>query len=347
MYISGSIELDDSATITGLNSHRIYFESRTYNTIITNGVELPRVSFRGELGQWILEDIFICESILFSGGTLQTNGSYLETDSWSTNESSPKLLVLGSSHIKVNGTFDLSVITNINLTLDAGTSLIECNEILSRSIVLNDLQLNNSTNISFSNYPITAHKIILNGTGNVSITNDFTLDLLVFEANESKLSVNPNAIFYINEGVESNTGSGLNIGTLKSTNEGIAAEILSESHNLCAIGNIKFHDIASSIDGVFNAPNGIDDGNVSGITFDIDDGTNNLYWIKGTGDFHVKANWAKLSGGCPAGTSPESAIQLVFDNNGINSGADTVAVKFDQICNKILFTNTSVANLNL
>ena len=109
-----------------------------------------------------------------------------------------------------------------------------------------------------------------------------------------------------------------------------------------------FIDINASMLGICNAPDGIDGGNNSNIDFSDGSGQSvNAYWIGGSGEWTVKSNWSGISGGCPANNDPNFYQNVIFDNNGIFTGGNTVSVTGFNACGNIFFHNVNPLTLNI
>jgi hypothetical protein len=349
LTIAGDFELDPSAVITTVLNHEIYFSSANSNSILTNGVQLPEIRFIGELGVWNLSDDLNADRIIFEGGTLNTQNNDIETDYWSSSEEFPKQYNFGSSHIKVNGEMVLSLNSNSNVSVSPGTSLIECEELTSTIETLYDVQLNNgSSSLTMGNYNYTFHDFILNGSGDVKVVNDMTLENLIFNADNSTLILNLNQPmgsssyehFIINGGIDSDATIG-SPAQLKSANQGTRVFIEKPIGNLCMLGYIDIEDLGTIMDGATNAPKATDLGNNSDINFDNGDSSTKLFWIGNSGDWEVKSNWSRVSGGCPATKNPNDMATLIFDNYSFTSSNEIVSVSDTNNANDIEFVNSN------
>ncbi len=284
-----------------------------------------------------------CDRLTFEGGTLNTQSQDITTAYWNTLGDNPKQFNLGSSHITVAGECALSRTANANVTINPGTSLVECDQLTSNVEELYDVKLTNTSNRLLNNFSYRFNKLILGGTGDVTVQNDLTLNELVFAVDGSTLVLNINGSeeFSINGGIESMASVG-NPGNLKAVSAGSRMEISREiPGNICVTGPVAFQDIAVAIPGVFNAPEGIDNGNNDGINFN-DGGTSaDLYWIGGSGEWSDTNNWSKVSGGCPDNKNPNDATRLFFNNFGFFNDDETVSIPSLNNCGELYFTNSA------
>jgi hypothetical protein len=345
LTVTGHFDLNSSAIITPVDNHEIYFSSAGNNYMETRGVALPDIWFLGDLGRWTLQDDLVCDRLTFAGGTLLTDNRNITTDYWNCIDENPKQFNFGSSHIIVNGEMALSRSTNANVTIDAGTSLIECEDLTCAETDLYDVQLNNSSSRLMENYAYNFNSLILNGAGQVSTQNDMTLNDLVFRRKGSALAVDITDDFTINGGIESQATQSVP-GKLLSRTSGSSADINKPIGNICVEGYVEFTDINAALSGVFHAPDGIDNGNNNEINFDDGLLALNLYWIGGTGEWQVQDNWSRVSGGCPSVDGPSVLPNLIFDNFGLFNSTETITVPTNQNCVNMFFYN-SAKDINL
>lgn len=346
LVIGGNFEIDNSATITPVSSHEIYFNSSFDNTLAPNEVILPELTFFGN-GSWTLLEDLNCDRFRFESGTFDTNNYGVTTDYWLTMEDYPKQFNFNNSHIIVNGEFRLAQLPSNNVTIDEGTSLFECEVFTSAVTNLHDLKLNNTSNWQLGNYPYSINNFILNTSNKVSTLNDLTVNNLIFNVDDSQFSISPSSDFSVAEGIQSNA-SLLNPAILKSTVNGVQADIIKTVGNLCATGYISIQDINSAVDKVFNAPQSTDSGNNTNINFINGSSTpGDLYWIGGSGDWNIESNWSRVSGGCPEAKHPDDAPSVNFDENSFFPGQSTVSINESHNCSSIYFTNPIIATLDI
>ena len=346
LTVTGNFDLEQSAIITPVSFHEIYFSSSTNNYIQTNGVHLPELLFIGNSGEWTLEDDLTCDKLTFEAGTFNSNGQDIVTDIWNAFEEYPKYFNFSSSHIKVNGIMDLAEFVTRNVTIDPGTSLIEC-EVLNCIIPeLYNVRLINTNPITLGNTPYVFNSLILKGTGQVTTQNDLTLKNLIFKEENSILALNSSYELTLTNGILSQTSTN-NPGILKSSSSGTQAIVTKSGGNICTIGPVQFIDIDVNMSYVFNAPDGIDGGNNSDIDFtDGNDQSTNIYWIGGTGDWTVKSNWSGISGGCPADKNPNLYPNVIIDSGGIFSD-EIIKVSGLNECGHLFITSSNNVTLDI
>lgn len=347
LKVTGEFQLDLSATITPVNYHELLFSSNTNNSIITNGVQLPNIRFIGDMGQWALQTALTCDQIIFEGGTLVTQNQDVTTDYWLSLEDYPKHYEFGSSHILVNGEFALARPTVDGVTVNHGTSLIECQQLTSKVLDLYDVKFSNTSPRTLGNYPYHFNSLILNSVHQLTTQNDLTLNDLVFNVSGSTLAIDAGDVLHINGGMNS-LASVSNPGTLKSKTAGSRADVDKNTGNICATGFIAFQDIDAVLGGVFNAPQGIDSGNNAGINFDDGSSSLYLYWIaQNGGTWQVQSNWSRVDGGCPASKNPADSPNLAFNSNSFSSSPITVDIPAGTTANDIHFMNTENLTVNV
>ena len=107
------------------------------------------------------------------------------------------------------------------------------------------------------------------------------------------------------------------------------------------MGHIAFTDINADLEGIFNAPDGINNGNNLGINYDDGAFSTNLYWIGGSGDWSLQSNWSRISGGCPSTNNPNNASSLIFNDFGFYDTDHTITLTGTNNCNEMFFFNSS------
>ncbi len=346
LTIAGNLSLGSNANIVSTYQYdNINFKKLGTATISTNGVLLPRISFAGVNGLWQMLDDLHCEEIYVNSGVFDTQGFDIETDYWSSSSDEPTHYEFGSSHIIVNGEMKLSDIFS-DVTVNPGTSVIECEKLSSLVPVLYDVVLNNSVTQNLGNVAYSFNKLTLNGTGQVSTQNSMTLHDLVFNVNDSKLIVDNQDGLVVNGGIRS-FATNAAPAVLKSNVNGTSATIDKANGNICVMGQVAFQDINAILGGVFNAPSGIDNGGNSNINFDNGSTSAALYWIGNSGDWNINSNWSRISGGCPTTKNPADAFSLVFDNNSFATSPAQVDVKTTSNCNDVYFKNLANATIDI
>lgn len=349
LLVAGNFELDATASITSDQNHQLIFSSANTNDIITNGVALPEIYFVGDEGRWELGSNLVCERLDIEGGTIETQDNDITTDYWRSLEDNPKHFILGSSTITVFGEMMLAELPNNNVTVDAGTSLIQCELLTSAVPILYDVEMFNPNNILMDNWPVEFNKLILSGAGTVSTAHNMTLNDLVFNVDDSELQVHTVWDFKINGGIQSNAAK-LNPGILKSYTPGTQAGIMKDDGHICVQGYIDFSDIFADFPGVIHAPLGQDIINNDGITFDGNFSTTNLFWTGGTNNqWSTKSNWSYVTGGCPGNKAPAGSPNLIFDENSFFDDINEISMTpgTNTTANDVYFYNTEQLTVNI
>ena len=348
LYIRGNFLINGPLIVNANDSHSIIFDAAQNNEITTNGVSLPLLRFTGYNGKWKLKDDLDCDQLHLYSGALTTSDFDIETNQFAFFEDHTKVLTLGSSHIKVNGLLDMKPNgVEYGITVNAGTSFIECEELDFQTVTLYDVQLNNTMDedlglTSSGSNPdsyLTANNLILNGTANVISKADLNVNSITFKQDDATLLVEPGETMTINEAIISETTSA-NPASIKSFVSGTQAQVEKTIGNLCVTGYVNFQDIDADVDGVFHAPLGTNGGNNSNIVFTNSSILTPLYWIGNTGDWDTRTNWSNLSGGCPVDKDPNTALRLIFDDQSFISGSDVITLPILTNCKTLEFINT-------
>ncbi len=342
LKVGGDFEIHSAASTKSNGIHYLQFETVGTKKITTNGVELPKIRFNAANGNWLLADDLECEELYFFAGAFNTQNNNITTNYWSSGN-----LVnytFGSSHITVTGEMRLSTVTS-NVTVNPGTSVIECEKLSSTTPVLYDVILTNPTPLTMDNIAYSFNSLTLQGIDQVSTQNALTLNDLIFKVNGSSLAVATSEGLIVNGGIRSFASSG-NTGVLKSGTIGTSTVLDKTNGNLCVVGRVAFRDINAVLGGVLNAPLGVDNGGNTNINFDNGSTSNALYWIGNSGNWNTVSNWSRLSGGCPSNKNPASETSLVFDNNSFATSPATVDVT-TSTCNDVFFRNFANATVEI
>lgn len=343
LHITGNFEITATASITAPGSPSLRFTSNKNNNIITNSLSLPYIIFDGG-GEWKLNDDLYCTTLGLLEGTMNTSNRDVETNILFADGLGEKTFTLGSSHIKVNGRLELGLYVEDNVDVNAGTSLIECEELIFTPVTLYDLILTNPDALELSNHPISLNSLTMRGAEPVTVQDDITMNSLTFEADDAELILHKTNAFVnggrliVNESIVSET-TVANPASINSEEIGYVREIVKPEGNLCVVGPVSFQDIHAQLDGVMHAPDGIDAGNNNGINFASSSVLTPLYWIGNTGVWNHKPNWSNFSGGCPVDKNPNTALKLVFDENSFLSDNELVTVPFLTNCKTMEFLN--------
>lgn len=339
LKVTGDFQMDPSATISTVNNHELIFNAFGPVAIRTGGVALPDIYFEGGLAEFNLVDDLAAAQIFFASGTMNTNGYDVETDLWRSIENDAKQYNFGSSHLTINGTFTLASLPTSGVSCDPGTSLIECEQLENGGLDLHDVKLVNPTSYILDNFACSFDKLILAGAASVRTGADLTLNELEFTDGDSELLINPLHDLTVTESISSLASNGAPA-TLGSTTPGSQATITKGLGNLCLTGYLSITDVEADLPGVFHAPLSIDDGNNSNIEFSDGAASDTLYWIAGSGNWNVKNNWSKISGGCPSSISPNTSPHLVFNDNSLFEAGDEISVPETVTANQVYFFNS-------
>jgi len=326
LNIRGGMDLSEEATIIGDERHEILFTASSQVDINTRGVALPNIRFRGELATWQLENDLTCDLLVFEGGTLNTLGKKITTDEWSSVESSPKQFNFSSSTIEVNGEMALSRTEDHNVTVNAGTSKIICEDLICFVHELNDVEFRNTVPITLDDYEYTFNELILNGSAPITTADDLILNRLNFNSAGGTLILNFFKDFTVYDGINSNAPAS-DPAVLRSSFSTSRATVQNPDGNICISGHIKFDDIDMFSQGVAHAPYGVDGGNNIGIDFTSFPTSQNvpLYWTGKTNtNWAIRSNWSSVSGGCSTNFNPNNRPKLIFNEHSLYNNNEVI-----------------------
>ena len=336
LYIHGNMDVHASANIDGSSdfNHYIVFSPTSNATLETNGVHFPDVIFSGNTSDSKLLDDFSCDDLLFKSGTLLTANKGLSASSFTGNDAIDKTLNLGSSHLMIDGPFDIK---SVFTTVLAGTSLIECTDLFFEFEVLHNIQLNNASTTYLSNGSLSLNKLTLNGTGEVNV-HTLTVDSLIFTQSGTSFLVEWAYDLIINE-VLSTQAIESNPTTIKTDQNGFTADLNHGESNFCWDGYFYIQDIDVVSSAVIHAPKSIDGGNNTNIDFTSSAALSPLYWIGNSGVWDTQTNWSNKSGGCPVIKNPNTAQRLIFDDNSFMTDNEVVTLPILTNCKILDFRN--------
>jgi len=287
----------------------------TGKTITTNGVSISTAFvFLGSGGEWTLGSAVSGNgSISFRNGTLNTNNFNITLNALGSGTiANTRTLSLGSSIITLAGATPVNMVTPAGLTLNAGTSTIQCS---------NATPTFSGGGLTFYNVAFTSGSL-----AGAIITGENTYNNLTIPSRTG----NPVVTTF---GSNQTINGTLTIGT---TNGPANRQIVASSavgvqrtltvNTMATLSDVDFRDIAI-------AGNAISGGNVTGtrlgnggnnanITFDA---PKTVYWNLAAGGnwfSTVAPGWALTSGGA-VNTNNIPLIQdtAVIENTGLNSGA--------------------------
>ncbi len=330
LAIYGSMNLIGGSTdITRTYTGTISFNATSgVKTVTTNGRSLSsNVSFNGVGGSWQLIDSFDIgnKAITLGNGSLDTNNQSViassSTGGLVSTGTIVRSLTLGSSTITL-GSGCVNFTDSTNLTLNAGTSTINCSATTSFRGGGNTFYNVNLTSSSGSGIqPITGANTFNNLTLNGSTNNTFGFSL---GANQIV-----NGIF------TANGNSSIVRLLVKSDTFGTPRTITAAS----ATGsNVDFQDItgAGGASWDLSAITGLsgDTGGNTGITFTTAD---TQYWIGDTGNWSDSTKWSLTSGGGNTGRVPLPQDDVVFDANSFSSTSQIVTDDMYRLGKNITF----------
>lgn len=318
-----------SADITRSYTGTISFNATSgIKTVDTNGVSLSsNVSFNGVGGSWQLLDSFDISNraITLGNGSLDTNNQSVIASSSSGGLVSTgtivRSLTLGSSTITL-GSGCVNFTDSTNLTLDAGTSTINCSAVTSfRGGGNTFYNVNLSSSSGSGIQPITGantfNNLTINGSSNytfgVSLGSDQTVNG-IFTANGNSSTVRllvKSDTFGTSRTITAASATGSNVDFQDITGAGVA------SWDLSAITGLS----------------GDAGGNTS-ITFTTAD---TQYWIGDTGNWSDSTKWSLTSGGGNTGRVPLPQDDIVFDANSFSSASQTITGNMYRLGKNITF----------
>ena len=339
LNVAGDFQLYSRPRVEGFDGHDITLSANGQTEIFAEGVDLPKVRFESAGGDWSLASDFKCSELLFSEGALSTHGHTVQAGSWISAGSTAKRYAFGASTIRVNGLFELAEFPTNNVTLDAGSSHIVTESILAAGLELHDLTLENAAPVVLTNFTLAADRLFLAGSEPLRASADLTLAELVFAADGASLEMSPTAELTVTESISS-LSSAANPGRLLSRTTGTSLTLDKPEGNLCISGPVALQDVAFVGGGIGHAPQGIDDGNNSGIAFDDASASNTLYWVGGSGAWAPATNWSGRTGGCSDGRSPDAMANLVIDDNGLFRENEQIDIPANTVIQSLTLTAT-------
>jgi len=115
------------------------------------------VYFNGNGGTWVMQDGFTSTAdLVHVYGTLNTNGTAVTTNRYSSYNTNPRTLILGNSTLTLTGAGSSFYIQQPNFTLQAGTSTIDLN--------FNQSYTNVQLLVQSVNAPMTFYNVTFSGT---------------------------------------------------------------------------------------------------------------------------------------------------------------------------------------
>jgi hypothetical protein len=362
LYIYGSSVWQSGMTY---NVAFTIYKSSGPATITSNAVEMAgiQITLNGT-GSWTLQDDFTEKgSSAFSliQGTLNTNNYRFTINSFSDASSiGSRTIKLGSSQVYVTGGGFISFKTsNLNTTLDAGTSHIHfskytyltvgINGIAAKSgdvyydvtfedaspvVTYGGLIYSHAGTVRFNNVEFRGHAYI---KGN-NIFNNLTLAAGKVYSFENGYTQTINGIFT----AQTPACSGWAI--LKSIFLGSQATISCPSTATVLVSGAVVSDLKATGGATFNANSSIDNGNNTGWIFPTTLTGTNLYWVGGPGNWNEAVHWSATSGGAGGACIPGPADNVFFDaGSGLTSSGNTVTIDGNGLCRNITVSGALTA----
>jgi len=157
-------------------------------------------------------------------------------------------------------------------------------------------------------------KVTMNGNG--SITGSNTFDTLIFTAG-NQYTLTYNKIQTIVDTLIAN-GTGTQYIIIKSSSAGSQSTIR-KTGGAVTVSYVQLQDNYADGTATFTANNSISLGNNTNWTF-FSPSTTDYYWIGGTGNYNVAANWSLSSGGSPGTGVPLLVDNAIFDDQSFSPG---------------------------
>ena len=316
LYIYGAMIFSSDMTINF--SGDIIFKSGGYEESIKTGNNhlYSDLYFQGA-GGWVISDsLKIAENdIYFEKGSIVSDGSFIECNSFIAGGDDDKTFYTGSSLIYINGDWDAG--QNLQLINNQST-------IIFRNISENYIAGFNGGGLDY-------HNVIFSNNANINGSNSF--ENLYLTAKKTYRFESAKTQTFYGE-LKARGCSGLI--NIKASGSGKA--IFKKSNGDINISYIKLNSIKAESEAGYqlNAYRSIDAGNNSGCNFIAD--SRDMHWVNGTGNWSDTTHWNSSPAGIDADCVPVIYDNLLFDNNSFD-GPDTVNVDIDELmCNNMVWT---------
>ena len=302
--VYGNITAGSGTSFSG--SSTLTFSGGTTQTITSAGKTFPGALAVDTYGGTVqLADALNIgtQTLLVTNGTFNTQGFAVTAGSLASTGSNVRTISLGASTVTLstNGT-NISCATTTNLTLNAGTSQINCS--------------GQSTNIQLANSagsPVTLYNVATTSTNNASITIEGPItfnNLTITPRSSGILPVSFSANQTINGTLTCAGASAVRRVFLRSDTVGTQRTLTAAA---ISANDCDFRDIVLAGTAAGSSPTRAGDcGNNSGITFPA---PKTVYWsLAGINNWGDTA-WATSSGGTPAVNNfPLAQDTAIFDN---------------------------------
>jgi hypothetical protein len=309
--IYGSMTLPaTNFSISGTSGAAIRYKSTTTGkTLTTNGVSLGNVAitFDGVGGGWTLGSAYTStQAITLTNGTFDTGNYNITSLTLSSSNSNTRTLTLGSATLTLSGNGPIIFTTATNLTLNAGTSTINCSS-ASPSFT--------GGGLTFYNVSFTSNAASIITIGGANTYNDLTFT--------SRAST---AIFPIAIGANQTVSGTLTLGAANTAIRRmfIRSDVVGTPRTITAatvatLSDVEFRDIVGAGTGTWSGTRLGNCGGNSGITFDA---AKTVYRV-GTGNWSA-TQWSLTSGGSvDVNNFPLAQDTAIFDTN-TTTGTHTI-----------------------
>ncbi|MEO7523113.1 MAG: hypothetical protein ABIT58_03420, partial [Ferruginibacter sp.] len=339
----------------------VNFEATTPGKTITMAGNSFRekVTFNGVDGGWTLLDEFTTSSnITLSNGVLTTNNQTVNASDFNSTTSQPRTLNMGTSVFNISGNNLCWAVTSTGITLNCGTSLVNCTNAASPNFSGGDLVY---YDLNFTNLAATGnivgnnifHDVIFTSNAYIFQSNTFhnvtmLRDGVIQGGNQyNNLTFSAGHTYLLSEGTTQEINGMFNASgncgaliDIHSTTAGNQA-IISHPSGTVNISFVILKDISATGGANFNANSSVDLGNNTGWIVNPAP-AQNLYWINNDGNWDDGAHWSFTSGGTPSGCSPTPLDHVFFDANSFSLAGQTVNINpFTAYCNDMTWTGVT------
>lgn len=310
-YMHGDLTLGTGVTVTNASFISVYFVSRGTQTITTNGVSIPatvvisagagvRNAYKTQLGGALTitgtSSSLTIESGIFDAVSYNVTSTSVKDNVTAT----ARTLKMGSGTWTVTGTGTVWNFNEGNVNLDSGTSTIV-------------LSSTSTTARTFNGGSYTYNKLVIGGiTGISTLTisgNNFFKEFSSSKIVGHTIALGTTTQFF---GKWLVTGTFGNVVTLTGTGTGhVMQGACTSGIDYLAMGSIGF---SSGSMGEFYA--GANSTGTAGapVYRTAKPADSVRYWVGGTGNWNLTANWSTSSGGAGGASIPRSHDDVVFDS---------------------------------
>lgn len=326
----GNVSLQSGISVSAINFRKFGASSATF---LSNGNSINSLSLEDSAGSLTLSDAMVSlSSIAVTRGTFTTNNYNVTATSISSSNSFTRAINLGSSTVTLSSNTPTNWSLSTNLTLNAGTSQINCTD--PNPTVVGALGL---YNVSLTNTAIGTASISLGGSyNNLTIAGRTTIGI-------SNISIGANTV--INGTLTLSPGTNATMRTfVRSDTIGTTRTLTCAA--VASLTDIDFRDItiAGSAAPVSGTRLGDCKGN-SGITFDA---PKTVYWraTSGTNWASTTSSWSLTAGGAATHAAfPLAQDTAVFTVTYPSTGNITLNASYN--IGSIDWSARTVSNISL